>query len=112
MHIQTYLTKFLKWSQFNLAFDFDLWVVKWNESKPRIRRNGRIVVEGIFFVENYWCSLLSLHLSPLPKKKTAEDAYQKQKAAADIDPRAVSKDALDGARDAVVPSEKKLTCKL
>jgi HlyD family secretion protein len=33
--------------------------------------------------------------------KTAEDAYQKQKAAADIDPRAVSKDALDGARDAV-----------
>jgi len=33
--------------------------------------------------------------------KTAADAYQKQKAAADIDPRAVSKDALDSARDAV-----------
>ena len=33
--------------------------------------------------------------------KTSEDAYQKQKAAFDIDPRAVSKDALDGAKDAV-----------
>lgn len=33
--------------------------------------------------------------------KTVEDAYQKQKAAADIDPRAVSKDALDSAKDAV-----------
>ena len=33
--------------------------------------------------------------------RTSEDAYQKQKAASDIDPRAVSKDALDSARDAV-----------
>lgn len=33
--------------------------------------------------------------------RTTEDAYQKQKAAADIDPRAVSRDALDSARDAV-----------
>jgi len=33
--------------------------------------------------------------------KSAEDAYQKQKAAFDIDPRAVSKDALDGAKDAL-----------
>ena len=33
--------------------------------------------------------------------KTAEDAYQKQRAAADIDSRAVSKDSLDSARDAV-----------
>jgi len=33
--------------------------------------------------------------------RTAQDAYAKQKAAADIDPRAVSKDALDSARDNV-----------
>jgi len=33
--------------------------------------------------------------------KTAQDSYAKQKAAADIDPRAVSKDALDSARDNV-----------
>ena len=33
--------------------------------------------------------------------RTAQDAYAKQKAAADIDPRAVSKDALDSARDGV-----------
>lgn len=33
--------------------------------------------------------------------KASEDAYQKQKAAFDIDPRAVSRDALDGAKDAV-----------
>jgi HlyD family secretion protein len=33
--------------------------------------------------------------------KTSEDAYQKQKAAFDIDPRAVSKDTLDSAKDAV-----------
>ena len=35
--------------------------------------------------------------------RTAQDAYAKQKAAADIDPRAVSKDALDSARDNVGP---------
>ncbi len=31
------------------TFDFDLRVVKWNESKPRIGRNGRIVVDDLFF---------------------------------------------------------------